>query len=82
MRKTATTIRCVPRFGYDHTQVRTVDVDLSAHAEEQELTLVLQIWFANRGIADAVYAIEHDDNGYFAIINDEAFESAWGEPLL
>ncbi len=82
MRKTLTTIRCVPRFGFDHTEVRTIDLDLFDRADERELLTVLREWFAMRGIPDAVYDVDTDDNGFFAIINDEAFERDWGQRLL
>lgn len=82
MRKTITTVRCVPRFGYEHAQVRTIDIDLFDSSNEQELLAALQTWFAQRGIADAVYDVSTDDNGFFAIINDEAYRADWGEALL
>ncbi len=82
MRKTLTTVRCVPRFGYEHTQVRTVDLELLNAANEHELLQALRTWFAHRGIPDAVYDIGVDDNGFFAIINDEAYQHDWGEPVL
>lgn len=75
-------MRCVPRFGYAETEVRTVDVDLPSGAEEEEIRTELSEWFARRGIADAVYGIDVDDDGYFAVINDEAYENEWGTPLL
>ena len=34
------------------------------------------------GGGDAVYDIEVDDDGYFAVINDEAYDVRWGTPLL
>ncbi len=82
MRKTATTVRCVPRFGYDNTGVRTVNLDLSQEADEQELRQALTFYFAMRGISDAVYDIEVDDYGFFAVINDEAYDADWGTTLL
>jgi hypothetical protein len=82
MRSTATTVRCVPRFGFDNTEVRTVDVKVRRNAEERELASALQGWFIAHGISDAVYDIDVDDNGYFAIINDEAYDVTWGTPLL
>jgi len=82
MRKTLTTIRCVPRYGYDHTQVRVVDVELHDVANAEELRGALELWFAQRGIADAVYDIAVDDNGYFAVVNDEAYYAQWGEKVL
>jgi hypothetical protein len=81
MRKTLTTVRCVPRCGFDFTEVRTVDLELR-DLDEETLLDALRLWFAERGIADAVYAIEVDDNGPLAIVNDEAFCQGWGEPLL
>lgn len=82
MKKTATTIRCVPRYGYDHTEVRVVDLDLPRDAEEQELYQALLFWFSSRGMADAIYDMQVDDNGYFAVINDEVYNIRWGTPLL
>ena len=82
MRKTATSIRCVPRCGFENTQVRSIDLDLPRDAEEGELREALRFWFASRGIADAVYDVDVDDNGYFAIINDEAYQQGWGTPIL
>ena len=82
VRKLATTVRCVPRYGYPDTEVRTIDVDVSRDAEEQELLDAVRYWFASRGIAEAVYDIDVDDNGHFAIVNDEAYANSWGTPLL
>ncbi len=82
MRKTLTTVRCVPRFGYEHAEVRTVDLDLVDTADERELRSVLQNWFAHRGIADAVFDVAADNNGFFAVINDEVYREDWGEALL
>lgn len=82
MRKTITTIRCVPRFGYEHAQVRTIDVELPDAADEHELLAAVRFWFAQRGIPDAVYDLATDDDGYFAIINDEAYQQDWGDALL
>lgn len=81
MRKTLTTVRCVPRCGFDFTEVRTVDLELR-ELDEQALLEALRDWFAERHISDAVYAIELDENGPLAIVNDEAFRKDWGEPLL
>ncbi len=82
MRKTLTTLRCVPRYGYDHAEVRTIDLDLLDLADEQELLAAARIWFAQRGLADAVYDVTVDDDGFFVIINDEAYRQDWGEALL
>jgi len=80
-KKTATEIRCVPRYGYEHTEVRTVHVDLPRGAEEDELRDALTFYFASRGVSDAVYDIEVDDYGFFAVINDEAYAFEWGTAL-
>lgn len=82
MKRVATTIRCVPRYGYPRTEVRTIDLDLPQDADERELAEVLRYWFASRGIADALYDMDVDDDGFFAIINDEAYQQEWGTPLL
>lgn len=83
MRKlVATRLRCVPRFGFSYADVRTIDVDLPVDADEQQLIASVETWFAHRGIADAVYGIDSDENGFLAIVNDEAFHGRWGEPLL
>lgn len=82
MKKTLTTIRCVPRYGFDYTEVRSIDIGLTDVDDAQELADAIRRWFAAIGIADALYAIEVDDNGYFAIINDEAYHQDWGVPLL
>lgn len=82
MKKTALMLRCVPRCGFDHTEVRTVDLDVPRDAEEAQLRSALQIYFAVRGVSDAIYDITVDDDGFFAVINDEAFEREWGTPLL
>ncbi|MBK9126666.1 MAG: hypothetical protein IPM13_02555 [Phycisphaerales bacterium] len=82
MRKTAYMVRCVPRYGFDNTEVRTIDLDLPPFAEHDELEHALGFYFASRGISDAVFAIECDADGYFAVINDEVYERQWGKPLL
>lgn len=82
MKKTALMIRCVPRFGYDNTEVRTIDVDVVRDAEREDVLDAVGFFFASRGIADAVYDVDADDDGYFAVINDEVFEHTWGTPLL
>ena len=82
MKRTLTTVRCVPRFGYEFAQVRSVDLDLPEGWDDDDLKLMLTTWFAQRGIADAVYSVEADDDGFFAVINDEVFHEQWGEELL
>lgn len=82
MEKTLTTIRCVPRFGYDHTDVRTIDIDLIDEVDDRELLGVIRTWFELRGIPEAVYDVDYDDDGAFAIVNDEAYHEQWGERLL
>ena len=32
--------------------------------------------------ANAVYDVSTDDNGFFVIVNDEAYRQEWGEALL
>ena len=82
MRKTLTTIRCVPRYGYEDTEVRSVDIELIDVADEREILESLHIWFAQHGVADAVYDLDVDDDGFFAIINDEAYRHEWGEAIF
>ena len=82
MKKTALMVRCVPRYGYERTEVRTVDLDVPRNAEEEQLREALTFFFATHGISDAVYDIDVDADGYFAVINDEAYEFQWGTPLL
>lgn len=82
MRKTLTTIRCVPRFGYDYAQVRTIELDRIDAASEEELLATLREWFALCGMPDAVFGTDVDDYGIYAIINDEAYQTEWGMPLL
>jgi hypothetical protein len=78
----ATTVRCVPRVGYDNTEVRTIDLPLNEDAEDGELRQALDIWFLSHGIGDAVYDVRFDDDGVIAVINDEAYDARWGTPLL
>lgn len=82
MAKTATTIRCVPRFGYEQTEVRAVELELRHEADERDLLAALTQWFHVRGVHDAIYDLQTDDDGFFAIVNDEAYEHDWGTPLL
>ncbi|MBI5863282.1 MAG: hypothetical protein HZB38_01970 [Planctomycetes bacterium] len=82
MKKTVTSIRCVPRFGYDYAQVRSIDLDLPEGWDDDDLRTALTHFFAYRSIADAVFAVEADDDGFFAIINDEAYQHEWGEALF
>lgn len=79
--KAAMSIRCVPRFGYADTEVRMLDLDTPAEGEEA-LLAALRGWFSSHGIEDAVYDVSVDDDGYFAIINDEAYGQTWGTPVL
>lgn len=82
MKKTALLVRCVPRYGYEHTEVRTIELDLPRNFDEESLREALRLFFAFHGISDALYSIEVDDNGYFAVINDEAYAHPWGQRLL
>jgi len=78
MMKVATTLRCIPRLGLPHTQLRTIDVEFDEHAADEQLRILLSGWFAQRGIADAVYDVDFDDEGPLAIINDDAYLHDWG----
>ena len=82
MKRVATTVRCVPRYGYANTEVRTVDLDLSEDADGDEVSTALRVWFAQRGIDDAVYDVHTDDSGFFAVVNDEIYDREWGTALL
>lgn len=81
MTRTGTVIRCVPRYGYDFAEVRSVEIDVPRDASEADVHSALERWFAAIGIADAVFAVETDDHGLFAIINDEAYHTRWGKSL-
>lgn len=82
MKRVATTVRCVPRFGYANTEVRTVELDLGEDPDSDDVRAALELWFAQRGIADAVYDIHPEHDGYFAVINDEIYDREWGTALL
>lgn len=82
MKRTLTTIRCVPRFGYDGTEVRTIDIELNDLQDDDEIAGSVRRWFATRGIDEALFDVVADDDGFFAVINDEAYQSEWGRPLL
>lgn len=73
-----TTLRCVPRLGLPHTQLRAIDIDINEDAEDFQLRETVDQWFAQQGIADAVYDVEFDDEGLLAVINDEAYSHDWG----
>jgi hypothetical protein len=60
--------------------VRLLDVDWGGD-DQRELHEALDRWFREHGIADAVFAVEVDDDGYFAVVNDEVFEQHWGRPI-
>ncbi len=81
MTRVVTNIRCVPRCGFEYTEVRTVDLEAPSNIDDHQMHRLLNHWFVQRGIEEAVYAIETDDTGYFAIINDEAFKQSWGTSL-
>lgn len=81
-KKLSTTVRCIPRFGYADTEVRTIDLNLRKDADESILYTELTNWFEDHGIEDAVYDVSVDNNGYIAIVNDDAYDADWGEPLL
>jgi hypothetical protein len=81
MKKTALMVRCVPRCGFENTEVRTVDLALPRDVEEGVLRDALEIYFSSRGITDAIYDVEVDDWGFFAVVNDEAYDADWGTPV-
>ncbi len=82
MRRTQTLLRCVPRYGYNYADVRTIEVELPPDLGPAGVQRVAQSWFTMRGMSDAVFAIEQDEDGPFAIVNDEAYLEDWGRPLL
>ncbi len=82
VKKTLTTIRCVPRYGFEFANVREISIGISPDQDGEEMLQALNAWFEAHGIVDAVYAIDFDDDGCFAIVNDEAYESEWGRPVL
>ena len=82
MKKTALMIRCVPRCGFDSTEVRTVDLDVPQSSDEEQLRYALDSYLRACGVDQAVYDIAVDDDGFFAVINDEAYDFEWGTPLL
>ncbi|MBI3759903.1 MAG: hypothetical protein HY269_09145 [Deltaproteobacteria bacterium] len=82
MRSVITTIRCVPRLGCDFAQVRTIELGLAPGFEHGDLRDALDAWFCDRGMQDAVYDVQTDDSGYFAVLNDEVYHEEWGVPLL
>ena len=82
VKRTLTTVRCVPRYGYDYARVRTIDLDLRDPHDDELLAHMLRDWFSLRGIPDALYDVDVDDDGFFAIINDEAYLVEWGEELF
>ncbi len=77
-----TMIRCVPRYGFEDTEVREIELELPRGAEEDEIRFALDEWFVLQGIDQAVYDIEVDDDGFFAVVNDEAFAQPWGTRLF
>ncbi len=81
MKKLATTIRCLPRLGLDYTELRLVDVDVEQDATDGELYQAVLRYFARHGLHDAVFAVEVDQDGVFAIINDDAYTTEWGATL-
>lgn len=81
-RRVQTKVRCVPRFGYEFAQVREIDVDVENGHDDVELRSAVESYFAARGLSEALYDLEVDDNGYFAIVNDEAFHDEWGTSLF
>lgn len=81
MNRVTTTLRCVPRLGLEHTGLRVIDLEIMPDADDRSLYLAVETFFAQRGIAEAIYDIDYDDDGPLAIINDEAYLNRWGEML-
>ena len=81
-KRISTRVRCVPRFGYDYANVREVEVDVDNPHDDAELHEALVRYFAYLSIADAVFDVDVDDDGYFAVINDEAYARDWGDVLF
>lgn len=82
MRSVMTSIRCVPRLGCDFTQVRTIELGVAPGYGELDVRDALTAWFADRGLEEVVYDVGVDNDGYYAVINDEAYYEEWGAPLL
>ena len=83
MKKTVASVRCVPRYGYDFAEVRSLDVEIAGSLHDEEvLKEAIERHFLSMGIGDAVYDMDVDDDGFFAIINDEAYQDDWGEALF
>ena len=83
MKKLVASVRCVPRYGYDFAEVRSLDVELAGSIHDEEvLREAVERYFLSIGIGDAVFDIDVDDDGYFAIINDEAYQDDWGESIF
>ena len=81
-KRISTRVRCVPRYGYEFANVREVEVDVDNPHDDAELHEVLVRYFAYLGIGDAVFDVDVDDDGYFAVINDEVYEREWGDALF
>lgn len=82
MKRVLTKVRCVPRFGYDYANVRHIAVELPDTPDPQILRLALERWFSEHGVEDAVFDVQYADDGLLAIVNDEAYQSPWGEPIF
>jgi hypothetical protein len=82
MKRVVTTVRCVPRCGFANTEVRTVDLDLTEDPDGDDVKTALEVWFAQRGIDEAVYDVHTDDHGFFAVVNDETYDRDWGTAML
>lgn len=81
-KKLLTTVRCLPRCGFAGTEVRLVQLDLRGDSDESLLKEELQAWFESLGIDDAIFDVGVDADGPFAVVNDDAYSSDWGDPLL
>ncbi|MGE3181182.1 MAG: hypothetical protein AB7N71_06085 [Phycisphaerae bacterium] len=78
----ATTVRCVPRYGYVNTQVREISVGVDDNFDEPMLYNAVVRFFHSHGYEEAVFDFDMDEDGYFAIVNDEVFEGDWGTILI
>ncbi|MDX2201081.1 MAG: hypothetical protein SF069_19170 [Phycisphaerae bacterium] len=72
----------MPRVGLEHTEVREIEVDCDQPHDDEFLRESIERFFSRRGLGEALYDLEVDDNGYFAVVNDEAYQQSWGTSLF
>ena len=83
MRKTVTTIRCVPRYGYGHAQVRAVDLELYDAADEKRAAQRARALVRPaRHRRTPSLTSRWTTTGFFAVINDDAYLDSWGEAIF